>query len=282
MLATPLVPTALQGQLPYVPPKDFFAGLAESCLFKGVTSLVVGGGLGLLAGVVIGGWQSATPPMALPGNPEVPRTTAFRALRETGTLMSTKSISWGKNFAVVGGMFSLVECAIEKTRGQHDLTNSVAGGCVTGAALARNQGPAAMVMGCGGFALFSAAIGMCHELVRGTVRRNLEWRSLTHVRPSPAGPLTPQTHSCRIKSTQMHADMCRRTEDIAEHCSLVQLPCKSGPFALLTCTLQLPKVCIDPYVVPLDSQAVSTRVLGSVAAKPSSSWHALHRGCDDM
>ena len=181
VLATPLVPTALQGQLPYVPPKDFFAGLAESCLFKGVTSLVVGGGLGLLAGVVIGGWQSATPPMALPGNPEVPRTTAFRALRETGTLMSTKSISWGKNFAVVGGMFSLVECAIEKTRGQHDLTNSVAGGCVTGAALARNQGPAAMVMGCGGFALFSAAIGMCREQVRGIVWRNLAWQTLTHV-----------------------------------------------------------------------------------------------------
>jgi len=73
--------------------------------------------------------------------------------------MSSKSVSWMKNFAKIGGIFSAVECVVEKTRGKHDIQNAVVSGCVAGAGLAYKQGAAAMAMGCGGFAAFSLVIG---------------------------------------------------------------------------------------------------------------------------
>ena len=88
-------------------------------------------------------------------------------LRETGELMSNKSVSWMKNFAKVGGIFSAVECVVEKTRGKHDIQNAVLSGCIAGAGLAYKQGAAAMAMGCGGFAAFSLVIGeSCQPTLR--------------------------------------------------------------------------------------------------------------------
>ena len=43
-------------------------------------------------------------------------------------------------------------------RGQEDIKNSVFGGCVTGGALGLRAGPQAAMMGCAGFAAFSAVI----------------------------------------------------------------------------------------------------------------------------
>ena len=73
--------------------------------------------------------------------------------------MYKSSLSSGKNFAKVGAIFSGTECAIEGLRAKNDLYNGVAGGCLTGGILARNAGPQAVVVGCAGFAVFSAAIG---------------------------------------------------------------------------------------------------------------------------
>ena len=73
--------------------------------------------------------------------------------------MSSKSVSWMKNFAKIGGIFSAVECVVEKTRGKHDRQNAVVSGCLGGAGLAYKQVAAAMAMGCGGFAAFSLVIG---------------------------------------------------------------------------------------------------------------------------
>ena len=72
--------------------------------------------------------------------------------------MYRSSVSSGKNFAKVGAIFSGTECAIEGLRAKNDLYNGVAGGCITGGVLARNAGPQAVVVGCAGFAVFSAAI----------------------------------------------------------------------------------------------------------------------------
>lgn len=72
--------------------------------------------------------------------------------------MYRSSVSSGKNFAKVGAIFSGTECAIEGLRAKNDLYNGVAGGCLTGGILARNAGPQAVVVGCAGFAVFSAAI----------------------------------------------------------------------------------------------------------------------------
>jgi len=72
--------------------------------------------------------------------------------------MYRSSLSSGRNFAVVGSVFSGTECAIEGLRAKNDLWNGVAGGCITGGVLARKAGPQAVAFGCAGFAVFSAAI----------------------------------------------------------------------------------------------------------------------------
>ncbi|KAF2746063.1 mitochondrial import inner membrane translocase, subunit Tim17/22 [Sporormia fimetaria CBS 119925] len=72
--------------------------------------------------------------------------------------MYNSAKSSGKNFAVIGSMFSGTECAIEGLRAKNDIWNGVYGGCLTGGILARNAGPQAVVVGCAGFAAFSAAI----------------------------------------------------------------------------------------------------------------------------
>lgn len=72
--------------------------------------------------------------------------------------MGVRSYSSAKNFAMVGAIYSGTECCIEGYRAKNDLTNSVAAGCITGGVLARKAGPQAALLGCGGFAAFSAAI----------------------------------------------------------------------------------------------------------------------------
>ncbi|KAF2279918.1 mitochondrial import inner membrane translocase, subunit Tim17/22 [Westerdykella ornata] len=72
--------------------------------------------------------------------------------------MYRSSLSSGRNFAVVGSVFSGTECAIEGLRAKNDIWNGVAGGCITGGILARKAGPQAVAVGCAGFAAFSAAI----------------------------------------------------------------------------------------------------------------------------
>ena len=103
--------------------------------------------------------------------------------------MKVKGFSWAKNFAIVGGVFSTVECFIEAKRGRHDSTNSVTAGCITGAALSAKSGAAVsvwrlcrclflvlkkfprpqpspmqgMCIGCAGFAAFSVVIDKVME-----------------------------------------------------------------------------------------------------------------------
>lgn len=72
--------------------------------------------------------------------------------------MGTRSYSSAKNFALVGALFSGSECCIEGLRAKNDLANGVAAGCVTGGILGAQAGPQAALLGCAGFAAFSAAI----------------------------------------------------------------------------------------------------------------------------
>jgi import inner membrane translocase subunit TIM22 len=72
--------------------------------------------------------------------------------------MGKQSYASAKNFGRIGAIFSGTECAIEGLRGKNDLWNGVAGGCITGGALAYKAGPQAAALGCAGFAAFSAAI----------------------------------------------------------------------------------------------------------------------------
>ena len=72
--------------------------------------------------------------------------------------MGTRAVSSGKNFALVGAVYSTIECFLEKARGKRDLPNALISGFSTGAILAARAGPSAMVMGGAGFAAFSGAI----------------------------------------------------------------------------------------------------------------------------
>nr|KAF6289765.1 translocase of inner mitochondrial membrane 22 [Pipistrellus kuhlii] len=68
------------------------------------------------------------------------------------------ALACAKNFAIVGAMFSCTECLVESYRGKSDWKNSVISGCITGGAIGFRAGLNAGVIGCGGFAAFSAAI----------------------------------------------------------------------------------------------------------------------------
>lgn len=72
--------------------------------------------------------------------------------------MGKQTLSSAKNFGLIGAIFSGVECSIEGLRAKNDIWNGVAGGCLTGGALAMKAGPQAAAVGCAGFAAFSAAI----------------------------------------------------------------------------------------------------------------------------
>jgi import inner membrane translocase subunit TIM22 len=72
--------------------------------------------------------------------------------------MGRSAFSSAKNFGYLGGMFAGIECCIEGLRGKNDAYNGIAGGFLTGALLARKQGPASMAVSAVGFAAFSGAI----------------------------------------------------------------------------------------------------------------------------
>lgn len=74
--------------------------------------------------------------------------------------MGRTMYSSGRNFGLIGALFSGTECCIEGFRGTNDLYNGIAAGCMTGGILARNAGPQAMLLGAAGFGAFSAAIDM--------------------------------------------------------------------------------------------------------------------------
>ncbi|XP_019366507.1 PREDICTED: mitochondrial import inner membrane translocase subunit Tim22, partial [Gavialis gangeticus] len=80
--------------------------------------------------------------------------TAREVLRDMGQ----RGVSYAKNFAIVGAMFSCTECLVESYRGKSDWKNSVASGCITGGAIGFRAGLKAGALGCGGFAAFSAVI----------------------------------------------------------------------------------------------------------------------------
>ncbi|XP_065830632.1 mitochondrial import inner membrane translocase subunit Tim22-like [Oscarella lobularis] len=123
----------------------------ESCMFKTGISSVIGYGLGVVLGLFTAGVESNV--SMGPGNVIQEQTVreVFRDLRQRGH-------SYGKNFAVVGAMFSCTECALETVRGKSDNWNSPMSGCITGGVLGLRAGVQAGMLGCAGFAAFSTVI----------------------------------------------------------------------------------------------------------------------------
>ncbi|KAG5844412.1 mitochondrial import inner membrane translocase subunit Tim22 [Anguilla anguilla] len=123
----------------------------ESCAFKAVLACVGGFVLGGAFGVFTAGIDTN---VGLDPKDPMRTPTAREVLRDMGQ----RGMSYAKNFAIVGAMFSCTECLIESHRGKSDWKNAVYSGCVTGGAIGFRAGLKAGVLGCGGFAAFSAAI----------------------------------------------------------------------------------------------------------------------------
>lgn len=79
--------------------------------------------------------------------------------------MKTRAISQGKTFAIVGGIYSCVECSLEHVRGKKDMKGAIVSGFVTGATLSARAGPQAALLGGAGFAAFSIAIELLSPLI---------------------------------------------------------------------------------------------------------------------
>ncbi|XP_030602757.1 mitochondrial import inner membrane translocase subunit Tim22 [Archocentrus centrarchus] len=145
---------AVMGALP-VPPKTDEQKMIErgmeSCAFKSLLACVGGFVLGGAFGVFTAGIDSN-----VGFDPKDPLRTP--TAREVLKDMGQRGMSYAKNFAIVGAMFSCTECIIESHRGKSDWKNAVYSGCVTGGAIGFRAGLKAGVLGCGGFAAFSAAI----------------------------------------------------------------------------------------------------------------------------
>lgn len=73
-------------------------------------------------------------------------------------MMRQRAWSSAKNFALIGGVYSMVECPLESWRGKKDMKNAVLTGAITGAAVAARAGPKAMVMGAVGFSAFGVVM----------------------------------------------------------------------------------------------------------------------------
>eukprot|EP00924_Labyrinthula_sp_SR-Ha-C_P006266 augustus_masked-scaffold_31-processed-gene-1.18-mRNA-1 protein AED:0.05 eAED:0.05 QI:0/-1/0/1/-1/1/1/0/158 len=152
--------------MPYTPPLALIYAnplidpfrFSEACVAKAAMSCAMGGAMGAGMGLLLGSYNSLAPPMSMPGVPDPPKIPMKHLFMESLRSTGRKSRRWGKNFALVTAVFSGIECVVEKYRAKHDVKNGVVGGCVTGAILAANQGPAGMCFGCVGFAAFSAAI----------------------------------------------------------------------------------------------------------------------------
>lgn len=72
--------------------------------------------------------------------------------------MGSRTAGNAKSFAKIGALFSLYECVVETHRARHDIVNTLAAGCMTGATLSLKAGPKAALAGCAGFAAFSGAV----------------------------------------------------------------------------------------------------------------------------
>ncbi|CAG0892615.1 unnamed protein product [Cyprideis torosa] len=143
-----VVPTMIGGMPFKTKEERMMEAALESCAFKTVMSTVIGYALGAVLGIFS---ASVNPNIA---GPEAQQQTAREVLRE----MKTTTLSYAKNFAVIGCMFSAVECTIESYRGKDDWKNGTYSGAVTGGLIGLRAGVKAGVFGAAGFAIFSTAI----------------------------------------------------------------------------------------------------------------------------
>ncbi|KAJ7387185.1 Mitochondrial import inner membrane translocase subunit Tim22 [Desmophyllum pertusum] len=146
----PFVPSVGLPNVIRTPQELMVERVMENCAFKSVLAGVVGYGLGTVFGLFTAGMDSSMPnPMT-----GVADQSAKAILKD----MKSRAVSYGKNFGVVGLMFSGTECLVESFRGKSDWKNGTLSGGITGGLIGLRAGGKAAVMGALGFAAFSTAI----------------------------------------------------------------------------------------------------------------------------
>lgn len=123
----------------------------ESCAFKSLMSCVMGYGLGAAIGLFS---SSVSPTIGVSGLDLDKQPTAREVFRE----MKGTTLSYAKNFAILGAVFSAVECTVETARGKSDWKNGTYAGGITGGVIGLRAGVKAGIIGAAGFAAFSTAI----------------------------------------------------------------------------------------------------------------------------
>ncbi|CAF1066919.1 unnamed protein product [Adineta ricciae] len=123
----------------------------ESCTFKAIISCAGG----FVLGIGLGVFTASIDPMST-----IQTTTpgATPTIKDVWREMKARSLSYAKNFAVVGLVFSTIECNIESYRAKSDIRNGTYAGFVTGGLLGFRAGLQAGLFGAVGFAAFSTLI----------------------------------------------------------------------------------------------------------------------------
>uniref|UniRef100_A0A0G4GZ21 Mitochondrial import inner membrane translocase subunit TIM22 n=1 Tax=Chromera velia CCMP2878 TaxID=1169474 RepID=A0A0G4GZ21_9ALVE len=126
------------------------AAVSEGCVTRGI----VGGVGGYVLGLLFGGFFFGMKPI----EQDISHLPWREQIRQSYKGFIPEVVSSAKGFAKIGAIYSIVDCFVERERATKDTMQSVYSGCVTGAALAWNGGPGAMVGGCVFFATFSAVM----------------------------------------------------------------------------------------------------------------------------
>ena len=121
----------------------------ESCAFKAAMSCVAGFGLGAAIGL-----------FSASLGPDMSTATEFQKQTFKSVLldMKTRTLSQARTFAILGAMFSVVECTIESYRAKTDWKNGTLAGGVTGGCIGLRAGIKGGIFGAVGFAAFSTLI----------------------------------------------------------------------------------------------------------------------------
>ncbi|CCC69618.1 hypothetical protein NCAS_0D00370 [Naumovozyma castellii] len=143
---------------------NFMTSCPGKSVISGVTGFALGGVLGLFMASMAYDTPLHTPAAGLgmqPGNIQQMADLPFKQqVKLQFADMGKRSYSSAKNFGYIGMIYAGVECTVESLRAKNDIYNGVTAGCITGGGLAYKSGPQSAMIGCAGFAAFSAAIDL--------------------------------------------------------------------------------------------------------------------------
>lgn len=156
---------------------EMMVNFMSSCPGKSAISGVTGFALGGVLGLFMASMSYDTPlHVPTPAGINAVQKMAELPLKQQVKLqfadMGKRAYSSAKNFGYIGMIYAGVECVVESTRAKNDIYNGISAGCITGGGLAYKSGPQAALVGCLGFAAFSAAIDLYMKSEDGRPPKN--------------------------------------------------------------------------------------------------------------